>query len=570
MYRRLLLLALIGAVLTVLGLTPLPLGGGSLPKGVRQQIEAATGFSPVSHDVPRLLLLPRPHLRAGNLVLQERSQGLSIPMREFRGAIRFLPILAGRLELASMHWEGPVLSADSQEKRQVWAKTIARAFAHDGSLLRKRAHELIGNLSISAGRVLLKPQDERSIIEAFELSIDWNGEGLLGADINLSWRDKPVAIAFRRFNPGMFWEENRAPAVLSMRSEWFDLDFDGDISGSGHLEAYGRLIFDMRSVSSVLDWFDLRWPAASFTKRLKARGQGVFDTQRFAFSDGRFDTDAGRLDGRLTLGFNLPRPALLGTVHAAVLDLTPMLEPLSALLRAHALEPARPVYRDMLTGHDLDLRLSAQQIAIGELSLQDLAMTAILQNGHGDVTVGQAQVQRGNLRGRFMLNAATEAIETKANATWEKLPLTMSLPLFGLGRSTLTSTGQAQLESIGTSLDAMLRTLNGRMTLSVQDGDIAIINLPDLLRKIGQGVSFSIRSNRLTLTQLNGTITIANGALDLQNMRLEGNAAYMLLSGIIRPFSGTLDLVARLTSGTQTWPFRISGRVSEPVFSPLP
>jgi uncharacterized protein involved in outer membrane biogenesis len=570
MVRRLTLLALIGAVLTVLGLTPLPLGGSNLPKGVRQQIEAATGFSPVSHDAPRLLLLPRPHLRAGNLILHESAQDLSIPMREFQGAIRFLPILAGRLELAAMHWEGPVLFADSPEKRQLWASAINRAFAHDGSFLRKRTRELIGNLSINAGRVLLKPQDDRSVIEALQLSIDWNGEGLLGADVNLNWRDKPLAIAFRRFNPAMFWEENRAPAVLSVRSEWFDLDFDGDISGSSQPEAYGRLVFDIRSVSAVLDWFDLRWPVASFTKRLKARGQGVFDTQRFAFSDGRFDTDAGRLDGRLTLGFNLPRPALLGTLHAAVLDLTSMLEPASALLRMHVQEPGRPVPRDMLTGHDLDLRLSAQHVAIGEVSLQDLAMTAILQNGHGDVTIGQAQVQRGNVRGRFMLNAATETIEAKANATWEKLPLSMSLPLFGLGRSALTSTGQAQIESIGTVLDGMLRTLSGRMTLSVQDGEIVIINLPDLLRKIGQSVSFSIRGNRLALTQLNGTITIANGTLDLQTMRLEGNAASMLLSGVIRPFSGTLDLAARLTSGTQTWPFRISGRVLEPVFSPLP
>jgi AsmA protein len=135
------------------------------------------------------------------------------------------------------------------------------------------------------------------------------------------------------------------------------------------------------------------------------------------------------------------------------------------------------------------------------------------------------------------------------------------------------------VEGIGTSVDAVTRTLGGTANLTSADGAVTGFNAEQVLRRLerrplsGAG---DFRSGRTPYDRLNVAVKLAQGIATVEDIRIEGPAVRLLLGGSASipsrdiDLAGTAQLIAAANDagGTFELPFVLQGPWDDPVMLP--
>jgi AsmA protein len=278
---------------------------------------------------------------------------------------------------------------------------------------------------------------------------------------------------------------------------------------------------------------------------------------------------------------NTGRQTLQATLAAGALDFTPYVSTVR-LLASGARDWNRQLFDlNALSTTDLDMRLSAAKVTVGSSVLGRTALGANLRGGTLALSVGEAQMYGGIVRGSFNVAHSDAVADVKAQFQFSDVDLqACASDLFGVNKLTGRGNLSMMLEASGSSPFGLAQSLDGTATLTGHDGAISGFNVEQLLKRLerrplsGAG---NFRSGSTPFNTLNMSVKFNDGIATAQDIRIDGPAAKLTLTGTASVPSREYDFkgIASLnpaTNGTGGFelPFVIQGPWDDPLIFPDP
>jgi len=222
---------------------------------------------------------------------------------------------------------------------------------------------------------------------------------------------------------------------------------------------------------------------------------------------------------------------------------------------------------------------------VRDIKVGQSELTVALKNRVMKTTIDDMRLYDGRGRGTITLDGAQQdSANIGANITLENIsgqPLLKDAAdidkLAGKGRLAFALAGQGQNER------QLIETLNGKIEASFADGAIIGINIPQMIRGIGQGrfSAGTAPNDRTDFSEMTSTWSVTNGVAQNQDLKLVSPLMRLTGSGSVMLAARELDymlkprIVANLqgqggdqnASGIEI-PVRVTGPWEQPKFAP--
>lgn len=550
---------------------------------VERQIRAATGLDLMVNGDVRVSVFPGSSVTLRQVGLKGGG-GADEPLTvdELTANLRLLPLLLQRYEIADVTLTQPrirvVRGPDGRSNWSPIVETLARTIKpgvdspvsfseiriKDGVLAyvndARGISETVGGIDLS----LAWPSISRSFAATGQF--DWRGERVEGS---LSVADFVAALS-----------GDRSGLKLRAASAPLKFAFDGALANRTSLLMEGTLSADSPSLRNALRWAGRLTPSSGGLGRfaLKARTNVVGDS--IALTNVNLELDGNAAEGVITYASN-ERRTVQATLAADALDFTPYVDTVRFLAGG-----ARDWNRQMfdlsgLAATDLDMRLSAAKVAIGSTRLGRTAIGANLRNGTLALSIGEAQIYGGILKGSLAVARADAAADVKAQFQFTDVDLTPAASeMFGVSRLSGRGTIGFEIEAAGSSPFALAQSLDGSATLEGRDGAIGGMNVEQLLKRLerrplsGAG---SFRSGATPFDRLSLVIRFNDGVATAEDAQLESPTTRIMLTGTASVPAREYDLkgVASLIAARDAppvfqLPFVVQGPWDDPLVFPDP
>lgn len=551
-------------------------------RSVEQQLRGATGLDLVVGGDVEVSLLPASYvtLRKVGLKVADAKGGSPLTVDALTANLRLLPLLARRYDIADVTLVNPRFNvtrdADGSSNWTPIIETLAKSvkpgvdsavsFSEirivDGTLNYKNEKlgddETVSDIDLSLGW----PSISRSFAATGQF--DWRGERV---DSSLSIADFIAALS-----------GDRSGLKLRASSGPLKVAFDGVVANRASLLMEGTLSADSPSLRNALRWAGETTLGTGGLGRfaLKARANVVGES--VALTNVNVELDGNAAEGVITYTKG-DRQTLQATLAAETLDFTPYIATVR-LLASGARDWNRQLF-DLrgLSATDLDMRLSAAKVVVGPSKLGRSALGANLRNGTLVLSVGEAQIYGGILKGSLSVARSDAVADVKAQFQLNDVDLDASATeLFGFRKLSGRGNINLALEASGASPYALTQTLDGTATLTGHDGAIGGFNVEQLLKRLerrplsGAG---NFRSGSTPFDRLNIAVRMKDGLATAEDARIEGPTARLTLSGTASVPSREYDLkgVASLISSNAAdaefqLPFVVQGPWDDPLVFP--
>jgi AsmA protein len=575
--------AFLGVVLIGLVAMSWFLNRDALRQAVEAQIRAVTGLDLVVNGTIDISVFPGSYVSFHDVGLKgggAANPALNVDV--LTANLRLLPLLLQRFEIADVMMLRPHIHVTRDAKGDSnWTpfiETIARTMKpgadnqlsfseiriQDGELSYEdptnHLSEALGDIDLS----LAWPSISRSFAATGQF--DWRGERVDGS---ISASDFLAALS-----------GDRSGLKARLASAPLKLAFDGTVADRTSLMMEGTLTIDSTSLRNALNWTGQAPPGSGGFGRfaLKARANAVGPS--IALTNVNVELDGNVAEGVMTYTNN-GRQTLQATLAAGALDFTPYISTFR-LLASGARDWNRQLFDlNSLSTTDLDMRLSAAQLTVGSTKLGRTALGANLRGGALALSVGEAQIYGGIARGSFGIARSDAVADVKAQFQFTDVDLqACASELFGISKLSGRGNLNVSLVASGSSPFGLAQSLDGTATLTGHDGAISGVNVEQLLRRLerrplsGAG---SFRSGSTPYDTLNIAVKFADGIATTDDIRIEGPAARLTLSGTASIPSREYDLkgVASLISAPNTpptfdLPFVVQGPWDDPLIFPDP
>lgn len=575
------IVALLGIALVGLFAMSWLLNRDTLRSAVEAQIRAVTGLDLVVHGNVDISVFPGSYVSFHDVGLKGGGSidpALSVDV--LTANLRLLPLLMQRFEIADMMMLRPrinvVRDAAGQSNWTPFIETIARTMRpgadhplsfseiriQDGVLSYQDpgSSEQIGDIDLS----LAWPSISRSFAATGQF--DWRGERIDGS---ISVSDFIATLSGDR--SGLKARIVSAPIKLA---------FDGSVANRASLIMEGTVTADSPSLRNALRWMGQAPPGAGGFGRFALKARASLVGPSIALTNVNVELDGNVAEGVMTYSNN-GRQTLQATLAAGALDFTPYISTVR-LLASGARDWNRQLFDlNALSTTDLDMRLSAAKVTVGSSVLGRTALGANLRGGTLALSVGEAQMYGGIVRGSFGVAHSDAVADVKAQFQFTDVDLqATATDLFGISKLSGRGNLSMALEASGSSPFGLAQSLDGTATLTGHDGAISGFNVEQLLKRLerrplsGAG---NFRSGSTPFTSLNMNVKFNDGVATAQDIRIEGPAARLSLTGTASVPSREYDLkgVASLVSvanapGGFDLPFVIQGPWDDPLIFPDP
>lgn len=575
------IVALLGIALVGLFAMSWLLNRDALRSAVEAQIRAVTGLDLVVHGPVDVSVFPGSYVSFHDVGLKGGGSidpALSVDV--LTANLRLLPLLTQRFEISDMMMLRPrinvVRDAAGNSNWTPFIETIARTMKpgadhplsfseiriQDGELSYQDPinNERIGDIDLS----LAWPSISRSFAATGQF--DWRGERIDGS---ISVSDFIAALS-----------GDRSGLKARMVSAPIKLAFDGSVANRASLIMEGTITADSPSLRNALRWVGQAPPGAGGFGRFALKARASLVGPAIALTNVNVELDGNVAEGVMTYSNN-GRQTLQATLAAGALDFTPYISTVR-LLASGARDWNRQLFDlNALSTTDLDMRLSAAKVTVGSSVLGRTALGANLRGGTLALSVGEAQMYGGIVRGSFGIAHSDAVADVKAQFQFSDVDLQATASdLFGTNKLSGRGNLSMALEASGSSPFGLAQSLDGTATLTGHDGAISGFNVEQLLKRLerrplsGAG---NFRSGSTPFTTLNMSVRFNDGTATAQDIRIEGPAARLSLTGTASVPSREYDLkgVASLVSvanapGGFDLPFVIQGPWDDPLIFPDP
>lgn len=333
------------------------------------------------------------------------------------------------------------------------------------------------------------------------------------------------------------------PVTATLTAGDTKLGFDGR-GGYAPVVAEGALVADLADLPALgaLTGSDLSRPQPGLGHdRLRIAGTLTLDGTGAAFLRGaEIVMDANQLKGDLDLLPGDARPLLKGTLVAGPIVLATGPEGEMGGGQAGGMEaagwPEGEIDVSALGTLDAEVALSAPSIDLGVLKLGQTRALVTVDRARAVIDIREMQAYNGQVSGDFVVNGrgGLSVGGRLAFAGLQTQPLLTDLA----GWDRLVSTADAELEflGVGNSVDAIMKSLEGKGALELGRGELRGLDIAGMLRTLDPG--FVGEGQKTAFDGLAGTFTIAGGVLTNNDLKLV--APHVTASG-----SGELGLGER-------------------------
>lgn len=573
--------AVLGVVLAGLLASSWFIDRNAVRQAVETQIRDATGLELAVTGATEISLFPSAQVVLHGVALKGNADD-DAPLRtdRLRAELSLFGLIGGHYRVTDVALHAPRihLSVD-KDGHSNWApivQTFARAVKPDA------AREVwFSDVNIADGTLTFR--DARNHIDetvgGINLAISLpSGSRAFSVRGQSTWHNEQIESSFTiaDFIAAVGGEKSGLKVKLSGAP--LKLSFDGTMTNRSSLLLDGMLTADTNSLRGLMRWAGHELPGANgfgpFS--LKARANVVGNS--VALTNVASSLDGNAAEGVLAFNASTGQHTLQGTLAADTLDLTPYLGTIRLLAGAH--EWNRQAF-DLraLSETNLDIRLSAAKIIVGSSRMGRTALGANLRNGTLALSIGEAQVFGGIVRGSLSVIRIDDGANVKAQFGFTDVDLeTAATELFDIralrGRGDLNLTLEAQ----GPSAFALTQTLDGNATLTGRNGALSGFNIEQLLRRLerrplsGTG---SFRSGSTPFDKLQITVTINDGMAYADAIDLDGPATRVTLTGAASIPSREYDLKGnaelKAANGAPSefqLPFVVQGPWDDPLILP--
>ena len=538
------------AVLAVAAALVLPalVPAESIKEQVARQVKTATGRDLTIDGKVSVSVFPSLSVEVSNIALSS-PPGFSardlLRLGALEVKLRVLPLLSGRVEMASFVLIDPTLTLQLDRKgRSNWAFDTARAAetaAPPAPAAAPAGADLndvvLGDVRLRNGTLVYLDDaaGAREEVPGIDLSIALKGlDDPLAAAGSLIWRGRPVELALNLTLPRALLEGQGSAASARLATEALKLSFAGDLSGGATAGAKGLLELSVPSVRGLMTWVTGRPPALagdglgplSLTGTLNAAGSNV------ALTQAKITLDALKAQGDIAFDGGGPRPALKGRLDTEILDLNPYLPPPApatgpaAAASGGNAAPAdwsdTPIDASALRAADVDFALAAAGIRVRRIEVGKSALRVQLNNGRLTADLSEMALYQGNGKARVILDAAPAGLGVDASVALKGVqagPLLAAAADF----DRLTGSGAIDLHLAGRGATErqLVASLDGNGAISFADGAITGINLAEMVRNVGSAFAGTGGTQKTDFAELGGTFTVVNGIVNNQDLALK-------------------------------------------------
>lgn len=557
----------------------------AVQQSVERQIRAVTGLDLVVNGDVDISIFPGSYVKLHKVGLKgtsTRGSGFAdepLTVDELTANLRLPSLLLGRYDIADVTLLHPQMNVKhGTDGRSNWTpivETLART-------LKPSADSPISfsEIRIKNGALTFQnAHDGTETVDGVDLSLAWPSiSRAFAATGQFDWRGERVDGSLNIGDFVAALSGDRSAIKVRVTSAPLKFAFDGAMANRTSLLMEGTLTADSPSLRNALRWAGQDTPATGGLGRfaLKARTNVVGES--IALTNVNLELDGNSAEGVITYSKG-DRQTVQATLAADALDFTPYVNTVRWLASG-----ARDWNRQLfdlrgLSATDLDMRLSAAKVTIGPSKLGRTAVGANLRNGTLALSIGEAQIYGGVLKGSIGIARSDASADVKAQFQFTDVDLaTCANEMFGINRLTGRGNLNLALEASGSSPFGLAQSLDGTASLVGHDGAIGGMNVEQLLKRLerrplsGAG---NFRSGSTPFDKLNIAIRFNDGIATTEDARLEGPTTHVTLSGTASVPAREYDLkgVASLVSAkdvppTFQLPFVVQGPWDDPLIFP--
>jgi AsmA protein len=580
-------IAVVGAGAYVVA--PAILSKDRIKSAVTQELSARAGRPVTFAGEPTITLFPSFGFRIDKVVVAN-APGLGdepfAAMDSVRGGINLLPLLFGRVEPGAIQLIAPRISlkvdASGRANWDVGGPVVGAPLDRQvASALRKAAGRPFGRVRVIDGYITYENAQTgvTGAVSAINLNVTWRSEKEAAvATGTMDWRGETVDFSGSLARPADFFAGKVSPASVNLRATPLRLSFQGNVNIVSSVGFDGDLNLAAPSVRRAMTWIGRNIGEGSTLGAASIKAKTRVAGANFTFSDATVELDGNEATGSVRVALGGARPSVQGTLAFGSLDVSPYLEAVRAGFAGSSdwdpVEIDLPLLRDT----DLDLRVSAQQVVIGNAKLGPAAASAVGTGGRVSVDIGELQVYGGTMQAAVTADLTQPAMNATMRVTVTEVPTKPVLgALAGIETVDGTASGSVEIHGRADTWNALLRTAGGSASVRLTHTAIGGFDIGELAQDGSGEVTESVAAST-TFDSIAATMTLSGGSVTTSNLVAAGdNYAVTLEEGsasLLHPTikgRGTLALrrpPLRMEGSHLEFPFLIGGSWMQPLISP--
>lgn len=553
------------ASLAALAAVPWSMAERTIERHMLSVISETFGLSASTLASGAVALLPVPRIVANDVTVRTADGGMIAHIPRLRAELRLLPLLAGRVEFDRLVLVSPQIELSlSADETDPLPQIVSQKFSQYSALPRISIVESGAVFFRRGPGILSSLRDIKAEVMAHK-----RGEALQASG-TLAWRGEKLDFAFATNSVA----RDILP-MLRIRSDIVSVDFAAARTPrqqSGTAPALdGQIQIAARSMSRLGAWLASGSPVMLPLGSTALSGRLLLSEEGAQISNASVTLGGDVLDGALDWRKRDNRWRLTGTLAGKNLDIG---RPQAGVdvQRIAIPDPSGTTAIDIddLLANDIDLRVSLQRMRLPGLVLTDVAGQLMASPQRFDVSISNAALYGGVLRGRASVARAPSGVEFRSQMTADRVDLSLlSADVFDARRLTGLGTIQQNLETSGRTPAELVANATGRVNLAARNGEFMGTNLTDAMRRIERqplSVARDWRGGRTSFESIAVTGIVAGGVLDITEARGNGPSFRLSLDGQVALLERMFRLNGQVqsTNGVTTVPFEIHGPLMEP------
>ena len=579
-------LRLAGLGMLIVGLcaaiAPWTVSRGALREEIAAQLRSSSGLYVFTTGPSTFSLLPRPSISLEKITFVDPRGALVIEADRMSGSVRWLPLLAGRLELDRAELERPRLSVDLDGRPMTAAGAAVRAADTKPATpeAAKADAARLGIVSFIDGEATLRRRAEIvDRIDHIDATLDWRVVSAPAAlDGEATWRGQRGALSLWIARPSDLLRGETTPLTFDLKSPALKVSANGTATAGPRPQFEGRIVASTASLRNVARLFGGVMPLPLTLGAAALDAHADVSQTAANFGSLRLTLDGADYEGALAWRADDARPQVSGTLATKAIDLREAMRYLPPLVADDGRYSGDPiVWRDR-DAFDLDLRLSAGRATWDRVQATDVAGALMLKDGRLEASLADATLYKGNLKARVVLTPDEQgALDLRTTVQARGIDWSaFSWDRFGDSHVSGQANGHLSLEGKGASFAQIARTLTGHGDLDIANGDIVGLDVERALRRIEKrplASAVDIRSGRTPFDRARVAATIVDGVAAIDDGAIDGDGFAIALSGSAQIPDRRLDLRAIVSTGgtgdaakprTQVFAFDVAGPWDHP------
>jgi AsmA protein len=550
------------AALAAIGFAHWTFSSEALIGEVASQVYASAGLYIAAKGRSTFSLLPRPHIAIERVALADPGAFMTLEADRLDGDVRLLPLLARRLEIDRLTLTRPAINVDPQK-----APTFGAVPVNIPSSATPRAvrNARFGSVSLVDGAITLRGEKPQ-VIDRLDATLEWR-ESATPATLTgeFNWGNEHFRGLLWIARPDVLRHGDQTPLSLRLDGDLLHIEAEG-MAQAGVMPRYiARIAGSAPSLRRALALLNISAPLPGPLENCELAAQASIGLTDMQLSQLKFLADNNEFEGSFALSQEDGRAQIKASLSSRYLSLKPLLDYLPTLSSGDGQWSRENFDLPDLSGADVELRLQATHAHLSRLAIDDAELGLNMRAGRLDFQLANAKAYKGTISARATLAmGAQNAVEAHAEVQSAGLDAG-SLLWDAVAHEDITGSldSTVVLNAVGDSMAAMMRDLDGRASLTLNQGAIAGIDLTRAMSRVEKrplSSAMYIRSGRSSVEKASATVKITNGMASVEDGSASGPGFSLAFTGSTRVLDRSLALRAQVYAADESGLSRSKGQ----------